>query len=223
MVRGRYLTKADYQWSTSQWIWIRSRTNVLRLQLYCHEFYGQGMWRRAIQWCVQEDKGSSNSSGSHRIRKPWDRGDHNPNTQRSDLDGRNHISHPVEPQPITFIWDDIPRQLFYIIPNFYSNGVPWLYDPIVFQRYYTWSHHNVVLIPPTTSNQLSIGVLVTTQNTKENRSITRTCNNIGGRASENEDYVICNHNLINVLSTNDNDTTPSASLECITTTLVKNI
>ena len=81
----------------------------------------------------------------------------------------------------------------------------------------------VVLIPPTTDTQLSIGVLVTTQNTKENRSITRTCNNIGGRASENEDYVICNHNLINVLSTNDNDTTPSASLECITTTLVKNI
>ena len=30
--------------------------------------------------------------------------------------------------------------------------------------------------------------------------------------SDNEDYVICNHNIINELITNDNDTTPSAPL-----------
>ena len=72
-----------------------------------------------------------------------------------------------------------------------------------------------VLIPPTTGTKLSIGVLVTAQNTKENTSITCTCNDIGGCASENEDYVICYHNMINVLINNDNDTTPSASLEYI--------
>ena len=70
----------------------------------------------------------------------------------------------------------------------------------------------VVLIPPKTCTKLSIGVLVTTQNTKGNRSITCTCNNIGGCASENEDYITCNHNLINVLIINDNDTTPSTAL-----------
>ena len=69
----------------------------------------------------------------------------------------------------------------------------------------------VVFIPPTTCTQLSIGVLVTNHNTKK-RSINCTCNNIGGCASKNEDYVICNHNLINVLITNDKDTTPLASL-----------
>ena len=81
----------------------------------------------------------------------------------------------------------------------------------------------VVLIPPTTSTQLIIGVLVRTQNTKEKISITRTCNNIGGCASESEDYVICNHNLINVLITNDNDTTPSASLESGSGFMVSNV
>ena len=40
-------------------------------------------------------------------------------------------------------------------------------------------------------------------------------NNIGSRASENEDYVIRNYNMINVLITNDNDTTPSESLAYI--------
>ena len=48
----------------------------------------------------------------------------------------------------------------------------------------------VVLIPPTTGNQLRISVLVTTQNTKEKRYITRTYNNIGSCVSKNEDYVI---------------------------------
>ena len=70
----------------------------------------------------------------------------------------------------------------------------------------------VILVPPTTGTQLSIDILVTNQNTKENISITRTCNNIGSCASENEDYVICNHNTINVLITDDNNKTPSASL-----------
>ena len=72
-----------------------------------------------------------------------------------------------------------------------------------------------VLIPPTTGTKLSIGVLVTTQNTKEKISLTRTYNNIGGCANDNEDNVTCNHNLINVLITNDNDTTPLASLAYI--------
>ena len=87
------------------------------------------------------------------------------------------------------------------------------YTTIKFYTKVTNLRGYVVLIPPTTGTQLSIGVLVTTQNTKENIYITSTCNNIGGCASKNEYYVICNHNLIIVLITNDNDTIPSSSLE----------
>ena len=70
----------------------------------------------------------------------------------------------------------------------------------------------VVLSPTTTGTQLSIDTLVTNQNTKENRSITSTWNNIDGCASENEDYLIYNHNIINIIITNNNDMAPSESL-----------
>ena len=86
-------------------------------------------------------KVSANSSGRHSIRKSWDRVDHDPNPGKSDLYGWNHGSHPGEPQTAACIWDDSPRQPFCRSPNFCSNGVPWLYVHVVFQRDYTWSRH----------------------------------------------------------------------------------
>ena len=114
--------------------------DCLQLQLHHHEFYGQGMWRHAIHWHIQEHKGSANSSVSHIIWQYRDRGYHDPNPQQSDLDGWNHGSHPGESQPTLCILYDSPRQPFYISPNFHSNWGPCIYASIVFQRDYTSSH-----------------------------------------------------------------------------------
>ena len=99
------------------------------------------MWCRAIHWRIQDHKGSTNSSGSHNIGQSWYREDHDPNPQWSYLYWWNHGSHPGESQPTSCIWDYSPRQAFCIILNFHINGGPRLYASVVFQGYYTWSHH----------------------------------------------------------------------------------
>ena len=139
--RGRYCPKAEYQWSTARWSWIRTRTRLFADPDSCRVFYRQGMWLRTIHWRVQDHKFSANSSGSHSIQQSWYRGDHDPNHQQINMYGWNHVSQPGEPQPILCIWYDSLRQPYFRSPNFCSNRGSWLYAPVVFQRDYTWSKH----------------------------------------------------------------------------------
>ena len=141
MGRGRYRPKAKDQCSTALCIWIHTQTQLFVAQQHRHSFYWQGMWRRAIQWRIQDHKGSSKSSGSHSIRQSLYRGDHDLNPQQRNMYGWNHGSHPGELQPTSCVWDYSPRWPFCRIPNFHSNRGPWLYVSVVFQMDYTWSHH----------------------------------------------------------------------------------